>query len=131
MLKAATHDVDEAVKEALEERAEYLADLDAKIEAERACQKAGIRLHRGAGRPEGQVRRRGAARRDRRVRGRVGGGVEKCQERPRMQAGRSLQHYMGMKTALGEYLLVELAEAVRDVPHNEKFKRTCVTSMRG
>ena len=45
--------------------------------------------------------------------------------------GRSLQHYMGMKTALGEYLLVELAEAVRDVPHNEKFKRTCVTSMRG
>jgi hypothetical protein len=38
-----------------------------------------------------------------------------------INAGRSLRHYMGMSTALGEYLVIELAEAVREMPHNEPF----------
>jgi ParB-like nuclease domain len=39
-----------------------------------------------------------------------------------IHAGRSLQHYLGMHSALGEYLLIELATAVREMPHNDKFK---------
>jgi ParB-like chromosome segregation protein Spo0J len=124
MLKAATHDVDEAVKEALEEeRAEYLADLDAKIEAERERAKklesdftevlADLKAKYGEEEPPDVID----------VSEEEWEEVLKNAKSARvMQAGRSLQHYMGMKTALGEYLLVELAEAVRDVPHNEKFK---------
>jgi hypothetical protein len=123
MLKAATHDVDEAVKEALEERAEYLADLDAKIEAERERAKklesdftevlADLKAKYGEEEPPDVIDVSEEEWEE---------VLKKAKSARVMQAGRSLQHYMGMKTALGEYLLVELAEAVRDVPHNEKFK---------